>query len=464
MPSDSSNSNQKIADIQPTDECLTSRAGLAPYNRYLDTSGLLDELEQRFDFLRKIARGLSVREGHKQIMNFFVDGTHKHLTGFDELQNDDGYAGTLENTLDEMASSHQIKRLCRAFPFFSYTLFRPLLRKMFLTRLNQEQPNVIFLFMDTMVMDNDQAEKREAVDPTYKGVKGFQPFQIFWKGLPVDAVFRGGSKHSNHGDTARKALDHLIDGIRSQYDETVPIIVGFDGGFFDQTIMNALDDQPHVGYIGAGKRYSDLCEYVQALPEDAFESFVEKDSAWTWTEFGDCRGSWETFRRVIYSRPDSIDGQYTLDLHPASSVWYTNIGMGMDVDDALKKADKGYYVEPENLLRMAHQRGDDELKSHRYLKDFGWEQLPFKRFVHNMAMYYIMLVAFFSFRAYQWDVGQDIIDEQAYPSTIRRQFIDVAGKLVHHAGQVVLKVSRHAYESLQFETLWKRCNSPPALV
>jgi hypothetical protein len=45
-----------------------------------------------------------------------------------------------------------------------------------------------------MVMDNDDALKREGVDPTYKKVKGFQPLQMYWGRYLIDAIFRNGLK------------------------------------------------------------------------------------------------------------------------------------------------------------------------------------------------------------------------------------------------------------------------------
>lgn len=52
-----------------------------------------------------------------------------------------------------------------------------------------------------MVMDNDDANCRHGVKLTYKKKKGFQLVQMKGGRLIVDAVFRGGNKHSNHGDT-----------------------------------------------------------------------------------------------------------------------------------------------------------------------------------------------------------------------------------------------------------------------
>lgn len=50
-----------------------------------------------------------------------------------------------------------------------------------------------------MVLDNNDAKKREGVEPTYKKRMGYQPLHISWGPYLVDMLFRSGSKHSNHG-------------------------------------------------------------------------------------------------------------------------------------------------------------------------------------------------------------------------------------------------------------------------
>lgn len=59
-------------------------------------------------------------------------------------------------------------------------------------------------------LDNDDAERRHGVEPTYKKKKGFQPLQMNWGRYFVDAVFRGGDKHSNYGDTVQKMIRHMV--------------------------------------------------------------------------------------------------------------------------------------------------------------------------------------------------------------------------------------------------------------
>ncbi len=61
-----------------------------------------------------------------------------------------------------------------------------------------------------MVMNNDVTKHREGSKPTYKKVKGFQPLQMYWNHRIIDAVFRGGDKHSNHSDTTEKMIAHMV--------------------------------------------------------------------------------------------------------------------------------------------------------------------------------------------------------------------------------------------------------------
>jgi hypothetical protein len=90
--------------------------------------------------------------------------------------------------------------------------------------------------------------------------------------------------------------------------------------------------------------------------------------------------------------------------------------------------------------------------------------LPFKRFPANSAWYYLMLVGNNLFESFKEDVTESVIPVSVYADTFRRQFIDTAGKIVRHAGNVFMKVPRAAYERLQFGKLFEICqNSLPQL-
>jgi hypothetical protein len=183
--------------------------------------------------MRKSSKGQPVSEVFKQVFCFLLDGTSRHLVYFDALKKDEGYAAAMETAPEQMLSSHAVKRFFGAFSCVRIWLFRTLLKQLFRWRLQIQKPKVVVLGMDTMVMDNDEARKRHGVEPTYKKVNGFQPLQLTWEGLIIDAVFRGGSKHSNDGDTALKMVTYIVKFIRKHYGEEAPLIIRLDAGFFD---------------------------------------------------------------------------------------------------------------------------------------------------------------------------------------------------------------------------------------
>ena len=84
----------------------------------------------------------------------------------DALKQDEGYAGAIETGSKALLSSHAVKRFFGGFYMYRIGLFRRLLQQLFLWRLRLEPPPLILLGLDTMVMDNDEAEKRHGAAPT----------------------------------------------------------------------------------------------------------------------------------------------------------------------------------------------------------------------------------------------------------------------------------------------------------
>ncbi len=461
MSKHKSNRARFIDDVQVTSECLTGRAGLNLFSRYLRGIDLFPHIDRLFGSMRKHPKGAPIDELFKQVLCFLFDGTSRHLAHFDVLSKDPGYAAAIETDLQDMASSHTIKRFYRAFSPQRTYLFRRLLLQLFLWRLTITPPKVIELNIDTMVMDNDHAIKRHGVKPTYKKVKGFQPLQMTWGRYIIDAVFRGGDKHSNNGDTVQKMIRHVVRMIRTRYSETVPIVIRMDSGFFDQDLFAEIE-KLDIGFICGGKFYGDIKTMVEALPEAAYDHHFGKtdEDVWQCFEFGDRRKSWNRFRRAIFWRPLLEEKQFLLPGTRPGTVAYTNLGMGGVIDQQLRNAGLAFMLETNAVIHSYHQRGADELV-HRAFKDFGSEELPFTHFIHNSAFYYTMLLGFFLFEAFKEDVSEPVVPVKAFPTTLRRRLVDVAAKVVTHAGKTVLKVTAVAMESLRFKELWERCLCAP---
>jgi hypothetical protein len=448
-----------IDGVEATSDTLTSRGGLTLLVRYLRNIAIYPVLERLFGSIRKNAKGQPVSEIFKQVFCFLVDGTSRHLVYFDALKKDEGYAAAIETAPDQMLSSHAVKRFFGAFSWYRIWLFRALLKQLFLWRLQIQKPKVVVLGMDTMVMDNDEARKRHGVEPTYKKVQGFQPLQLTWEGLIIDAVFRGGSKHSNDGDTALKMVEHIVRFIRQHYGEEVPIIIRLDAGFFDQDLFQGFE-KLKIGYICGGRIYEELKTLAEKVETGQWQHYRNGRQVWDYLELGDRRGSWQTFRRAFLCRPVAEGRQRLLDYARPLSILYSNLGMGQAIDQRLAAVGLKPCLEAEGIIASYHRRGADELV-HRGLKDFGFEELPFLRFAPNAALYYTMLVAFFLFECFKADVCGEVIPVEAYATTVRRRLIDVAAKIVRHAGRIILKVAAAAMEQLQFAALWTRSSVPP---
>ncbi len=131
---------------------------------------------------------------------------------------------------------------------------------------------------------------------------------------------------------------------------------------------------------------------------------------------------WHYFRGAFFTRAVYEEEQGVLDFARTERVIYTNLGMGGEIDQRIKHAGLGQWLTPHGVIELAHGRGRDELV-HRAFKNFGHEELPFKRFQPNSAYYYCMLMAFFLYEAFKEDVCKEVVTVGAYATTLRRQTI-----------------------------------------
>jgi len=451
----------QIAAIEETRDTLTSRAGLALFARYLDRIGIAWFAERWLGPIRKNRKGASASECLRQILLFFIDGTSRYLTRFDDLKQDPGYAATIERHPDDLVSSHAVKRFIGNFSFGRIWLLRKLLQEIFIWRLCLEKPKIIILDLDVMVLDNDDAPKREGVQPTYKKVKGFAPLQMVWGRIIIDAVLRAGRHHSNHKDSTGKMVTYMVSLIRRRYDQNVPIVIRQDAGYFDQKLFT-LYEKINVGYLCGGKLYKNIKQYVGQCPAGQWRTHRNKQQEWSYLEFGDKRDSWRRPRRALFCRPVYEDRQRLLEFARPDTLIYTNIGTDGKIDTLLRDAGYENLLDAGSLLGCYHGRGFDELV-HRALKDFMSEQLPFKGFRQNTVFYYTALIAFALFEAFKADVCDSVVPVTAYPTTLRRFLVDVAGKIVSHGGRIVMKVTAAVMTRLRFGNLWDKCTSPPLI-
>jgi len=455
----------KITKIGITNDKISGRGGLFLFLRYIESIELYKLISCTILSLLTISgKGLGLQQFLKQMFAFFIDGTDVSIVGFDNKKKDEGYAALLENKKDEMASSHQIKRFFMKVSIVSNLIFNKILHELFIWRLKITMPKIIELGIDTMVMDNDDAKKREGNEPTYKRKKGFQPLHICWGPFLIDVLFRKGSAHSNHGTDYIDRVKAIATLIRKRYSKDVPIIICADSGFADQKAYAEFEENLDIHYITTGKIYADIKEYVQEMPINNFGEISKNKAIWNFVEFGNKLISWSKFRRCIFTKLQRDEnGQYVMDFGKPNNVIYTNIGLCKQADERLRKAGGEHYFETETIIRTSHNRGADEL-IHRSVKEMATkEQLPFKRFGMNRAYYFLLVITHFLFEAYKQDVCSEVLPATVYPNTFRRKLIDFAAKITSGARSITFKVTQTIYETIDIAELWKKCQSPPVI-
>ncbi len=141
-------SKYEITGIETTSEIMTGRGGVLLYKKYLDRVGICRTLGEAFGSLRKSSKGLDVNSLFEQTLCWFYDGTSRHISYFDQLKEDEGYAGVIETPQKLMASSHQMKRFFGSYTKVCGKQFRKALKELFVWRLLLERPETICLTVD----------------------------------------------------------------------------------------------------------------------------------------------------------------------------------------------------------------------------------------------------------------------------------------------------------------------------
>jgi hypothetical protein len=249
----------------------------------------------------------------------------------------------------------------------------------------------------------------------------------------------------------------LVQLIRKEYRPDVLIVLRMDSGFLDEENLAAFD-RLNIGFICAGKIYEHVKEYVQGQPDQSWGVYDNGHQEWAYTEFGYRYDSWKKYYRAIYMRPVYEEEQRLLDFARPEGILLTNLGVNAEVLGGCSHQMRRETLRVDSIIHSNHQRGADELP-HRGLKDFGFEELPFKRFTPNTAFFYCMLISFFLFETFKEDVLAEVIPVTSYATTVRRKALDFAAKVINTGGEIILKVTRAVMESLRFAKLWEKCQS-----
>lgn len=454
---------KQITAVETTIDKITGRGGISFILRYLEKIKLFHLMDRLLGDVWGSRKGKGSGFIVRQLLAKMIDGSDLTIQGFDRIGKDTGYAAALEVSQEDMLSSHTVKRFFKKFRGARYKVYRKVLLELFVWRLNILKPGIIVLDMDTMVLDNDDAQKREGVSVTYKNKKGYQPIQISWEGKIVDAYFRRGSAHSNHGNDVKTIMKEVVQLIRRRYRRDVPIIVTSDSGFMDEDNFKYFEQELKIHYVCYGKQYETVKEAAKQAHRKGCKTYRSSNAQWEYNDFMSKLDRWAQERRTIYTRLVRKEKQLLLDFARPDSVLYTNMGVDREMTQQLTATGNREYLKAEKVIALAHGRGKSELTNRSFKEFIGKEQLPFKNFGMNGAYYYVLVIAHFLYESYKEDVSRDVVPTNSYATTFRRTLIDFAARIVKKGNRIMLQVSQAIGDTCKVGELWSRSNGPVPL-
>lgn len=457
--------SSKINQVQYSEKILSSHAGLLPYSTFLETSGFIDTIHDVLKFSKGSRKGESVESIIKQILCFMADGRSKAISYFDHLGHDPGYAAALELEDTQLISSSVVKRIVAAI---AKTIsdndnnFRNILTALFRNQLRQSKPKSLVIGIDSMVLDNDLARKREGCKATYKKVAGYHPLHAVWNGYYIDAIFRPGNHHSNHENQTVGMIEHLTSIIHEELGKDVMIVFRMDSGYFDQKIMECCENLGVKYLISAKDGNSGIWEGAQEIEPSCWKTYDNNKRKWLYCSYDFQLKSWDKLRK-FYQLIPCFDKEETMQQLMSFGRVISLLVTNLDESDLLvigKKSERDWRAE---LIFLHHDRGTDEL-AHRRIKEFGGESLPFEKYKNNLVWYYFRMLAQNSHLYFVENVLMRFDTGREYVSTTRRMLFQIAGHIVRTGNQIRLHINRRVGEAVKFIEIMELCRMPEYII
>jgi hypothetical protein len=419
--------------IEKTNEELTAHAGLsllAEYNHGMGLRELADQHMPKPGSNRGYAASafvdslvLLLQAGGRRLEDLRElrrESALLKLVGRDEIPDSD----TMGDWLRRMGDPQTGKAGLVGLGSVRDILTRRLLRR--------DKQKDYTLDMDAMQVEGD---KRDA-QFTYQGVRGYMPMlgYLFEPGICLFDEFREGNESPGAGHVAFyiDCVERIPEGKR---------IARFraDSASYQAELINQLEEDDVLWTITADQDAA-VRKAVARIPEPAWQKpfpGAEYEIAETVHSMEKTKGSFRLVVKREERRQQNLFEQEKYFHHAVA----TNLAEEESAFD---------------VLTWHNQRGQAENYNKELKIGFGQDQMPCGQ-SHANAVYFRMGVIaynlFLGFRRLACPVSWG----RHTMVTVRWKLIQIAGKIVHHAGQVVLKLKVEANMFLFIQSIRQRC-------
>lgn len=410
--------------LEMTKEKITASAGLALLGEFCEGIGLGKLLDKE---LPKPGSAVGYTpSAHVMPLILMLNGGGQSLEDLREIRNDAALRELLG--LDEMPSSDAVGDWLRRMG-----LGKGLLR---LAEVNRELMRIGLerdgLSEYTLDIDATQivAEKRDA-RLTYKGERGYMPIvgHLAENGLVVGDEFRAGNESPSSRNLAfiKHCASRMPHGKRVAH-------LRSDSAAYQSSIFNWCNDNSVSFAIGADLDCA-VVEAIGAIGKDEWRPYGDAQIAETVHTMNNTRSA---FRLVVIRR--GVQGNLFARDEPAER--YTVIASNRDEG-------------AEETLAWYNKRGDTSENRIKELKiGFAMERMPCGEQAANAMFFRIGVIAYNLFVLMKMiALPPSWVRHQV--QTVRWRFFHTAGKVVSHAGSLILKVGELIFSL--FDEVRARC-------
>lgn len=275
----------------------------------------------------------------------------------------------------------------------------------------------------------------------YKGFPSYQPQLAYLPELRafLSSQFRVGSEPSS-----KEVLGYLEDCKASMPEGTSISLLRGDAAYYQQDVLKWCVKN-EIDFAIRAVRDDAVMREVWSIPPDAWRRYVDSDGIEHLdAEVASCyhsTGSVEWFRLAVLRRRRDEGSQ--LDLFDGK---YNYFPIATSLESSA-----------EDVIHLYNQRGKMEDGIGQLKGDFGLASMPCSAFEANAAWTGIGLLAFTFFALFKLTLGEGWTVKKF--KAVQFQVLNVPGKLVYHARELVLKLCCSETFLALFEDSRRRCRT-----
>jgi len=417
-----------------TSEEVTPHSGLAFYSEFIKRIGLKDLIETRMPRPGS-NRGYSAWQYIHPILLMLVGGG-SHIEDLREIIDDHGLRRL--TGLNKIPSTSTVgdwnKRQGNSNGRDCINEVIDEINRWYLENSPEEE---LTLWSDPTIIE---AEK-ESAKLTYKGVRGYRPVITTFKEIPIIIYheFRHGNVHGGLLKAIEAAFKKLPRGKRIKF-------VVLDSEYYTAEIINYLSEQ-NVTFIIAADKDSAVIEAIRGIKN--WRPFRGRDGVLTDREIGETIHTMEktgkAFRLIVlrWRNPQ-------MDLFNQSEYCYHVIATNSE-------------AEAEEVVWGYHERGEMENVIKELKIGFSMADMPSSDFGVNAFWFSLGVLAYNTFLMMKGLLLKEEFRRKT-ASTIRWQLIEIAGKVIKKARQLILKVSTSIERFNEYLLIKERLERLPFLL